>query len=262
MNGGHHIRLTEIAGELSDISGDALALLARSSAEPDHLDDVLVTMPGRGPVREWRGQEFSSLTHFEHEDGSGYCWDRDKSLGILDTAGDVLMWAGRCYVGGSSAPMVRAIERQSKTTLDDFCFPSLSRMGSHWSTFPAGGRENAWACHAVQDACIWHHATGRLLDGHARFENKLQAWWGEHERRAELGSKQVFSECLRGAVDDERIEGRTVEAIIKENLTWARRWFAKDADHGECTGAQALAVCVRAIASTKRAIEIMKGNHQ
>ena len=259
MNGGHHISLTEWVGYSVGLRGDALAQLARASAEPDHLVDVVVTMPGKGQVSTWRGQKFSSLTHFEHEDGSGFCWDRDKSLGILDTAGDVLMWAGRCYVGGSSAPMVHEIKRQKRTTLDNFCFPSLSRMGSHWSTFPVGGREAGWMCHAVQDACIWHHATGRLLDGHAGHENKLQAWWEDHLKRGELGSKEVLAACLREAVDKERVEGRTVEAIIKENLAWARRWFAKDTDHGECTGGQALAVCVRAIASTMAALQIMKG---
>lgn len=254
VNGDHHIDLTLLACHYVGLYGAAAKAFAGHAAEPDELDDVLVTIPGKGPVGEFHGQRFSSLTHFV----PGYRWDADKSLGVLDGIGDLAMWAAGCYVGGSSAPMVLAVIGNPRTTLEDFPFPSGASMGSHWSTFAPWSPQRAWECHMVQDACIWHHATGRLLDGHRSFENQLEAEWFRRRRLARLASDEnAFAAGLRASVESEIIHGRTVEEIIYENAEWARRWPKGFADHGECTGDTALAVCVRAIASTLAALRIM-----
>lgn len=256
MNGRHHIDLTRVAMHFAGLDGAAAEEFAAHAAEPDRLADIVVTMPGRGPVANFHGQQFSSLTHFV----PGYRWDADKSLGVLDGVGDLAMWAAGCRVYGTSAPMIRAQVVQPKTTLDDFIFPSAAAMASHWSTSPWLAPENAWACHCVQDACIPHHAWGTLLWGHQSFEDDCEREWFTHRRELKLASDPAgCAAAFRKLVESVDIRAKTVEGIANSNAEWARSEFGQAHRLEECGPVEALQVCVRAIAATVASLKIMKG---
>ena len=256
MNGGHHKDLTEIAALWCGYTSEQAADLIAGAGGADYVDDVMVTIPGKGQVHDWRGRNFASLTHFE----PGFCWNRDKSLGALEELGDLLMWASGCFVGGSSTPMRRVVEARKKTTLDDFPFPSASAMASHWSTFPALSEENGRALHMVQDSCCPHHGWGTLLWGHQEFEDEMEKVWNSQRAMGKQASdERAFGRMLRQLVDAEKVTGRTVEEVCRSNAAWAHEFFGQPHRIEQCPWDVALPVCARAIASSMQALEIMKG---
>lgn len=253
MNGSHHRDLTDCACHLAGIPEDQRVQLVEGASKADYLEDVRCSVP----FHDLFPGTWSAFCHFE----PGYLWDADKSLCALESLGEAGVHLARSKVTGTSAPMLRACQEQPDAILTDFRFPLASRMGSWWSTFPALSVENGRALHMAQDACVPHHAWGCLLWGHQEFENELEDRWDNHRVMLEAcddpkAAKHDFCELVRSV----GCKAATVEQLIKDNADWARTWFGQAHRREECGVDDMLAVCVRAVASSIRAIEIMGTN--
>lgn len=256
MNSRHHGDLTLVACHLDGIPRAQAEPLIQGAEKADYVDDVACSIPFRD---EFPGT-WSALCHFQRPDGSGYYWDADRSLGALEDLGDLALHVARAPVLGSSLPMRAACAAQPSAGLSDFRFPSAAQMGSHWSTFPAFSEEAGRALHMLQDACLPHHVWGCLLWGHQEFEDALEGLWFQHREMLHLaGDSKAAAADFIMAVRVECIAASTVESLIKENAAWALRWFGQMVRREECAITDCLAICVRAVASTMRAIDIMTG---
>jgi hypothetical protein len=255
VNHGQHKDLTEIAALWCGYTSEQAANLVKGAGGADYLADVVCDVP----FHEAFPGSWSALCHFQRPYGGGYYWDADKSLGALEAIGDFLAAITRVPVTGSSMPMRLACAAQPHASICDFRFPSAATMASHWSTFPAISEESGRACHMVQDACCPHHVWGMLLWGHQEFEDALEIVWNQQRAMGETASDpKAFGHMLRKLVDAEKVTGKTVDAIIKENAAWALDYFGKPHRLEECPWNVALPVCARAIDSTMRALEIMR----
>lgn len=260
MNGKHHEDLTRVACYLADIRGDHAERLVAASSEPDRLSDVLCSVPLEGKQPVVFGRQLTSLQHFQGPDGRGYRWSQDRSLGCLEEIGDAGMHLTGMVVSGTSAPMVRACQAQPEVTLGDFVFPSAASLGSYYSTFPASSTENGYALHLVQDSCIPHHAWGCLLWGHAEFETAAEHEWYRHRQMLkEASDPALCAREFREQVAAVGVRAVTVADLIASNADWACRYFGQPVRRDECSAVDTLAVCIRAVAATKRALEIMAG---
>lgn len=254
MNGLHHEDLTRVACHLAGIHGAHADRLIAASSEPDRLNDVRCHVPFEGEQPEVFGRQLTSLQHFQRADGSGYCWDLDPSLGALDTLGDVAMTMAGLTVSGTSPQMLRACLDQKGATLDDFQFPSAAQVGSQYEA----DRRPGYVLHFVQDACVPHHAWGCLLWGHAEFETALERAWVQHRQMITLASDPV--RCLRefrAEVDAVQPQASSISDLIARNATWAQFYFGSPRRYEECSVTDMLAVCVRAVASSRHALRLM-----
>jgi len=258
VNHGQHKDFTEIAALWCGYTSEQAANLMKGAGGADAIGDVQCPVPFHDAFPgSWDG-----LCHFQRPDGSGFYWDADRSLGCLEVIGDFLAAITRVPVYGDSLPMRLARAAQPRASVCDFRFPSAATMGSHLSTFAPLSEENGRACHMIQDACCAHHVWGMLLWGHQEFEDALEIVWNKQRAMGEAASDpKAFGRMLRKLVDAEKVAGRTVEAIIKENAAWALDYFGKPHRLEECPWDVALPVCARAIASTMRGLEIMKGSN-
>ena len=248
MNGVHHRSLIERALQLDGYSLDEHADLIRACAEADYVQDV--TAEDLPFLREFPGT-WSAFCHFQRADGSGYLWASDPSLGALGVIGEAAMQMAGAHVHGTSEPMKAACLIQQGRVLADFRFPSAARMTS------LGG---GIALHVGMDCCIPQHVWLALLYGHQRFEDTLQASWERRLKVAKLASEPAaFLDGLREACDRERITATTLDQLCRDNAAWTLDRFGKPRELAECAANDELAICVRAIASTRRGLEIMKG---
>jgi hypothetical protein len=250
MNHGQHEDFADCSGYLLGLSKEQRDALSKGAGEADYLPDVRCSVPFHGMFPG----TWSALCHFE----PGYRWNDDRSLGILEELGDAGLHLARSTVDGTSAPMLAACADQPGAVLSDFRFPSASQMGSYWSTAPFGSPECGRALHMVQDACCPHHAWGALLWGHQEFEDELETEWDRHRRMLKLsGSDVTFTGKVRSELAG--ISSATVGQLILSNAAWARDWFGQPHRLEECPWDSMLAVCIRAVASTMRAIQLMRG---
>lgn len=250
MNGDHHRDLALCACHLAGVAKDKQSALIEGAGTADYLPDVRCSVP----FHDMFPGTWGALCHFE----PGYLWDGDRSLGLLEELGEAGLHLAGSTVSGTSAPMLRACEAQKGFVLSDFRFPSASAMGSHWSTFPAWSTENGRALHMVQDSCCPHHARGMLLWGHQDFEDALENLWDQHRTMIAASSdpKASAAEFVK-AVRAERVTATTVDELIKSNAAWTREWFGQAHQHDECSITDCLAICVRAVASSIQAINLM-----
>jgi hypothetical protein len=255
-NHGHHKDLAEIPGLWCGYTREQLANLVKGAGGADFLGDVVCAVPLHGLFPgSWDG-----MTHFQRPDGSGFYWDADRSLGGLEEIGDFLDHIVRAPVSGSSLPMRMACAAQPRASVCDFRFPSAATMASHWSTFPELSEENGRACHMIADSCDPHHVWGMLLLGHQRFENSLEITWNQQRAMGEAASDlRAFGHMLRKLVDAEKVTGKTVGDICKENAAWSLDYFGQPHRLEECPWDVALPLCSRVIASTMRGLQLMKG---
>lgn len=254
MNGTHHRDLTLCACHLAGVPEDAREQLIEGAGTVDYLADVRCYVP----FHDRFPGTWSALCHFQREGDKGYLWAADKSLGLLEELGDAGMHLAGSTVTGTTAPMIAACMAQPGRVLADFHFPSAARMGSYWSTFPTLSIENGRALHLVQDSCLPHHAWGTLLWGHQDFEDAIEDLWDQHREMLKIsGSSKPFCDAVRAEMA--AIAMTTVECIIKQNAEWSRMWFGQPHRLEECGIDDCLAVCVRAVASSVVALEIMKG---
>lgn len=257
MNGTHHEDLTACACQLAAVPADKRAGLIDGAKRADYLEDVFVQVTFAGERPTAMGRTLTSLQHFQ-TDGGGYLWDADKSLGPLEELGDVAMTIARAHVSGQTPPMRKAVQDQPKAVFGGFRFPSAAAVGSYWSTAPAYSKECGHALHFVQDACVPHHVWGLLLWGHQEWEDDIEERWIQHRAMLEdAGENHVFCEAVRAELAG--ITAKTVEDLIKSNAEWAASWFGQPHRMGECDVTDMLAVCIRAVASSIAAINIMKG---
>lgn len=258
MNGLHHEDLTSVACHLAAVPKGKREELIQGAGHADYLDDVLCSVPFEGETPKLMGRSLTSLQHFQRPDGSGYYWDADKSLGVLEELGDVATTIARAHVSGTTPPMRKAMQYQPGAVFGNFRFPSAAAVGSHWSTFPALSQECGRALHFVQDACVPHHVWGVLLWGHQEFEDDLEATWTQHRDELKTtGQEATFCEAVREALAT--LKAKTVEDLIKSNAAWCASWFGQVHRLEECNTTDMLAVCIRAVASSVAAINLMKG---
>lgn len=258
MNGRHHRSLTRATLALMGISGDEAEAMIQASQAPDHLRDVLVHMPGEGYQDRIFDKELAAFLHFQLVGGRGYCWQDDASLSILDDLGDLGMRATRMTVLGTSVPMLRACKEQPGVVLCDFRFPSAAKACGCYAAM-SEGRDSVlmgMALHFVQDCCVPHHAWGALRWGHQAWEDGAEALWLDHVGRL-MVDPAAIPDTLGRAAAAEACDQASVEELCEANAEWARRWFKTPGHLDECTGDAALAVSIRAIASSMQAIQLM-----
>lgn len=249
MNGDHHEDLTLVACHLARIPEEHREALIRGAGHADYLEDVACPVP----FHDSFPGTWSALCHFQRPDGSGYRWADDRSLGALEELGNVALHLSGAHVSGTSEPMRAACLIQQGRVLSEFRFPSAARMAS------LGG---GVALHLVQDTCCPHHGWNMLLWGHQEFEDALEVAWNKERFKGKVSSDpRAFGAMLRKLVDAENITAHTVGDICRDNAAWSAYYFGKPHRLEECSWDLALPICARAIASTMRAIEIMKGTH-
>lgn len=259
MNGNHHQDLTACALHLAGIPDEAAAPIIPCASAPDHFDDVFVVVPFGDPQPRLFGQQLTSLQHFQRSDGRGYCWRYDPSLGCLEEIGDAGMHVAGMRVDGKRGPITSSCLVQQGATLGDFVFPSAARMAAYWGEAPFGGKETGHLAHFIQDSCIPHHGWGALLFGHQEFEDTLEDEWFSMRNAAEQASDpKAFSKRFAAEVRKANIGATTLPDLVADNAAWARTWFGQPRPLDECTNTDALAICIRAVASTIRAIEITR----
>jgi hypothetical protein len=165
-------------------------------------------------------------------------------------------------------PMRLAVAQQPGWSLGTFCFPSAASVASfyalaaqRWALVgsPTGWRSCAgYAVHLVQDCCVPHHAWGALLMGHSEFENNLQDAW--HQTFAEVLEANLFASTIARAVEIELARMTScclVADLCEANAAWSVAKFGEAHELAECPGNVALAVSIRAVASSVRACELM-----
>jgi hypothetical protein len=249
MNGVQHEDLSDCALHLENVPKDKRAAIVDGAGHADHIPDVRCSVP----FHDMFPGTWSALCHFE----PGYRWRDDQSLGLLEELGTAGLHLAGSVVTGASAPMLAACAAQPGAALSDFRFPSAAEMGSHWSAFPFGSPESGRALHMVQDACCPHHAWGTLLWGHQDFEDALENLWNQHRSMLKLsGSDGPLVAAIRAEV--EGITNMTVGQLILTNASWTRARFGNARHREECSITDCLAVCIRAVASTIRAIQLMR----
>jgi hypothetical protein len=249
MNGKHHADLTSCALRLADLPSDQREAVIKGAATADKLPDVRCSVP----FHDIFPGTWSAFCHFE----PGYRWADDRSLGLLEELGDAGLHLARSTVTGTSAPMLAACASQPGAVLSDFRFPSAAEMGAHWSAYPFGSDESGRALHMVQDSCCPHHACGTLLWGHQDFEDGLENEWNRHRCMLKTsGSDAPFTGAVR--VELAGISCATVGQLIQANAAWTREWFGQPHRLEECPWDSMLSICVRAVAATMRAIQLMR----
>lgn len=254
MNGTQHRDFLACAWHILDWPlGDARDAAIDGCGSADTLDDVELSLPIHPEVLRNK----SALCHFQRKDGSGYLMFADPSMGILSPISEAAMQMAHATVSGKSEPMQAACLIQQGRTLDGFRFPSLSRMGAHHAK-SKDPRSLGLSCHMDQDACMRPHVVGELLNGHQELEDDLEATWDEHRRMLELsGSSKPLCDAVRAELAG--ITAPTVEDLINANASWTLQRFGGHHHVEDWTVTDHLAVCIRAIASTMAALQIMKG---
>jgi hypothetical protein len=252
-NGAQHESLTRAALVLLRRKrGEFSTQMIHGSSAPDHAVDVFVHMPNGARVTSVLGREVTALQHFL----PGFCWQNDPSLSVLEEIGDLGAKVLNMVVSGNSVPMVRALRNQPRRTLCELRFPSAADVGGYHAAVADGDPYIiGMACHMIQDCAQPHHATGRLLGGHQKWEDQAEQLWRQHVEMLMMAPEMIF-DTLGAAVAKEQFSATSVEELCEENAEWSRRWFAKR-DITECTINDALAISVRAVAATMRGIQLM-----
>lgn len=260
MNARHHGDLTLIACHLAGVPEAQREPLIQGAEGADFLEDVLCSVPFEGEQPCLLGKDLTSLQHFQRSDDSGYYWHADRSLGGLEELGDIAMHLARTEVTGTTPPMVRACEVRPRAPLSDLVFPSAGQVGSYWSTFPAGCDHAGTALHLVQDACVPHHVWGVLRWGHQEWEDACEGLWFQHREMVQGNAESMARVASAVRAELAGISTTTVEGLIKANAAWTFRWFGPGRHLDVCPISECLASCVRAVASSMRAIAIMGGH--
>jgi hypothetical protein len=246
---------------------------------PDRFDDVALRLPGSGMQTQVMGK---GLSPFQHFGTGGYRWRSDVSLGLGGTISSELSNLAGMVVrlnpsGGARPPMSGILERspmelaiaeQPGVCLGDFRFPSNADVSEFYGAAarnwiqhldnPAGWRGCASvAAHAVADSCVPHHGWGVLLFGHADFEGDLITAWetcitGLH------ATGTIATELVPHVrAELAGISAKSLSDLCSENAAWSHRRWGEPHYLAECPGNDAIALGVRAIAVTVRAVELM-----
>jgi hypothetical protein len=242
--------------------GDARDAAIKGAGEADTIDDVELSIPIDLAVLKKVLKNKSALCHFQRKDGSGYLWFADPSLGALSPIGEVAMQMARARVSGKSEPMQAACLIQQGYTLDGFRFPSLSRMGAHHAK-SKDPRSWGLACHMIQDACMRPHVVGELMRGHQELEDDSEATWDQHRSELQTPGQRKELEalfCEQVRTELAGIAAPTVEDLIRANASWTLQRFGNHLELEDWTVTDHIAVGIRAVASTMRGLQIMKGN--
>lgn len=254
MNRGQHEDFVRCTWHLGGGKpGAELDALVEGCGGADTIDDVELSIPVDLAVLTNK----SALTHFQRRDGSGYLLISDPSLGPLSTVGEVATQLAGTWVSGRSEPMRAACLIQQGRALADFRFPSLSRMGAHHAKSKDPVQKGR-ACHMIQDACMWPHVVNQLLGGHQELEDEQEDFWDDHRRRLKAsGSDKVLCDAVRAELAG--ITAPTVEDLINANVSWTLQRFGEHRRLEDWTDTDYLATCIRAVASTMRGLQLMKG---
>lgn len=285
MNGNTHQDYAKTVARLvltSELAPDVRPYLV------DHRDQFVdaASMPDRVAEVACSGKTVlldHNLSSFEHFQ-PGYRWDRDPSLSVAGLlTGAVAAVAGMRITANPDGerppltglleltPMQRAALGQPGVTLGAFHFPSASEGADHFASgarhwrgernFAGWRRCAGYALHFVQDACVPHHVWGALLLGHAQWEVQLEASWRETMRET-IQDSGIFQATVARAVRAALVEldeCRTVGELCEANAAATVARFGEPHDLVECPGNDALAVSIRAIASSLRACQLMTG---
>jgi hypothetical protein len=201
------------------------------------------------------GRKLTSLTHFQLPGSLGYCWKNDPSLSVLGEVGEAGMRLSHMCVNVAyvNSPAFVACGNQPNTPLSNFKFPSASKVGSFYAKAQLG-----YALHFVQDSCVPFHAWGALLFGHQEWENDIQNQWLEHRKMISLSNDpDLLKDTFGKEVSKEVITARTIEDLIQSNADWARNRFGTPHKLFECKMTDMLAVNIRAVAATIKAIRLV-----
>ena len=186
------------------------------------------------------------------------------------------------FVDTLASPMKACYETQKGKTLDGFEFPSASVMGGcygdrasvAWRAGDVAGWRGCagFACHFVHDALVPHHVWGNLLHGHSDWEDQIEAFWKDHLRLLQSTDPtgQLYKDTLCEAVGEEldtilkHEDVTSVESLIRENAAYTTEWLTYRGVRGstdlkDCPSNDALRICVRAVASSVRALMLMAG---
>jgi hypothetical protein len=243
------------------------------------------------------GHNLSSFQHFQcSRNGvdAGYLWNEDISLTLPGewATSEVLEHLHTCvvYQQGSgelppffdtlATPMKVFYMAQHGKTLDDFVFPSAAQVGVCYGdrAFRAWGEGDfegwrrcaGFALHFVHDALVPHHVWGNLLHGHSEWEDQISSFWKNHMRHIQSADptgqlyKDTVCKAVAGELDDIlKLEtNKSVMGLIHANADYTTEWLkyrgvTSPTDLKVCESADALRICIRAIASSVRALMLM-----
>jgi hypothetical protein len=266
---------------LAEIS--ACRELIQASSAPDRLRDTALSVPWLADRHVLDGNNMSSFQHFQLKNNLGYCWSEDPCDSWAETQAVKALhlnveWAPENWgeqapaPHGVCTPQEVACAAQPGVSLGVFCFPSaatvadfyagLARSAWHEGDFEQWRRRAGYVLHMVQDSCVPAHSWGTLLLGHTEWENALERLWLQHigeikfvDNTAETLYKSSVVEAVKR--DLFYSSSATVVGLIQANALWSSVIAGPPHDMPDCQLNLALRVCLRAIATSVRALLLM-----
>jgi hypothetical protein len=241
MNETTHRSISEAVVYMITRQQHTAAVAGEFASYPDEVDDIGVKDVGI----EFAGRAFCSLSHFCVPAGPrsfrGYNWSLDKSL--QPVRGVSLTLPKRdvyCVTDGwwrfvgikqceqhPLACLVRDLKGKGTLAADDFTFPTAASMAD-WlakSCRRPGAALLGCLLHFAQDAVVYHHSAGVLLNGHASWEGALQEAWhttgdANKDRWLQAASRSTVVQEPRTVV--EQTARLSAQARVGEPIVFAR----------------------------------------